>query len=331
MNKCHICTKRANLKKHIIDNTKLDIEELYTNIVEIGSGGSSFVFSAKNTKTGKNVALKIIKDAYLKKHFNVQLFREITTQLFLQSKDSLKHHMPKIYQVMYIKKNKLQVLLIEMELIEGTPLHWFIIERHMSYPALIDIFRQVLTFLNSLYEFGYVHNDIKPDNLIFNEKNGAVYIIDYSFVCNVHCKSVCIENCAAIGGTKEYDSVNKLRSPKFNNLSSDIYSLGISIFTMRYNLSIPWDTNKSLIYNIDTRNKIILDALSLDRYNDLALLLRDILLLPDDKLSYIPSIKELLYSLNDILEQSNENLIAYILYKIKFVDVRALKNISSIL
>ncbi|ANF29652.1 pk1 [Catopsilia pomona nucleopolyhedrovirus] len=88
-----------------------------------------------------------------------------------------------------------------------------------------NIVRQLCCALNDLHKIGYVHNDIKLENVLYSELLDHVYVCDYGL-----CKR---ENTKAIvhDGTLEYFSPEKFCKMPYSS-SFDWYAVGILTYKL---------------------------------------------------------------------------------------------------
>lgn len=95
---------------------------------------------------------------------------------------------------------------------------------------LTRLFEQLCQALGYLHDLGYVHRDVKPDNILFN-KASELRLIDFSLTTRTAgaMSKLIGGNRNAIQGTRTYISPETiLKAPPAPQ--SDIYSLGITLF-----------------------------------------------------------------------------------------------------
>ena len=91
---------------------------------------------------------------------------------------------------------------------------------------ILKIILNILSGFNYLHSIGIGHGDIKPENILINEKTLEIQIIDFGFSCTKECK---------VGGTIIYESPEMLEMklkdirivPREFQKESDIFSLGL--------------------------------------------------------------------------------------------------------
>lgn len=142
---------------------------------------------------------------------------------------SIHHHgIVKLYQSMFQNG----VLILLMEKIHGKALIDFISETRLSEEESRIIMKQLVSSLNLIHSKGWVHRDIKPDNLIYDRETQHVTIIDFEL-----CSQIVPKNrpkfCSRSPLKKtEYYASPELRRGRFCGPETDVWSLGVTLFTM---------------------------------------------------------------------------------------------------
>ena len=138
----------------------------YEIIAPIGAGGMGEVYRAKDTKLDRDVAIKILPDAFANDQDRVMRFtREAKTLA------SLNH--PNIAAIYGIEGHALV-----MELVEGEDLSAHIARGPMPLADALPIARQIIDALEAAHEQGIVHRDLKPQNIKLRA-DGAVKVLDF--------------------------------------------------------------------------------------------------------------------------------------------------------
>ncbi|AOT85461.1 pk1 [Cyclophragma undans nucleopolyhedrovirus] len=105
------------------------------------------------------------------------------------------------------------------------------------------IVAQLCSALNDLHKFGFVHNDIKLENVLYFEALDRVYVCDYGL-----CKH---ENSRAVhDGTLEYFSPEKIRKHNYAR-SFDWYAVGVLTYKLLTGGRHPFETNVNEPLNLD--------------------------------------------------------------------------------
>lgn len=120
------------------------------------------------------------------------------------------------------------VLFLQYEHISGVSLIQYIIKRGpLPECEVKPIVRQSCTALRYLHSHGWVHRDIKPDNIVYYPDTGLCKLIDFEFSCR-YISNEYLTDCV---GTLSYSSP-ELRKKRYIGPEVDVWSLGVSIFVM---------------------------------------------------------------------------------------------------
>jgi serine/threonine-protein kinase len=91
-----------------------------------------------------------------------------------------------------------------------------------------DIFRQAATALAYMNASGWVHRDVKPDNIMVNSA-GEVRLIDFALAIKVSKRGLFGRRRGPSAGTRSYMSPEQIRGEHLDG-RADIYSFGISLY-----------------------------------------------------------------------------------------------------
>lgn len=135
----------------------MNILEKYTVIRSLGSGSFGSVQLAKHKLTGSFVAIKRGEN----------LAHECTVLQWLKWIDyvpKLKWYSPSIAIMEYVGN---PITLNANDAIE------------FSQMKSTDWLKQLVAVLKDIHEYGILHRDIKPDNIILHPQSGRIYLIDF--------------------------------------------------------------------------------------------------------------------------------------------------------
>jgi serine/threonine protein kinase/Tol biopolymer transport system component len=149
----------------VIPGTKLGPYEI---VAPIGAGGMGEVYRARDTKLNRDVAIKVLPEAFAADADRLARFTREAQVLA-----SLNH--PNIAQIYGIESGALV-----MELVEGEDLSDVIArEAGSKDPAyVLPIARQIADALEAAHEQGVVHRDLKPANVKV-KTDGSVKVLDF--------------------------------------------------------------------------------------------------------------------------------------------------------
>jgi serine/threonine protein kinase len=248
-------TKRlgeANVEKSDITIGKYKINRL------LGEGGMAHVYEAEHEQLGKKAAIKVLKKSFADNH-------QISTRFFNEAKLMATLDHPNILKV-YDFDNSNNQLAIIMEYLEGEDLNEIIKKNHktLSVEKIKDVFIQVLSALQYAHDNGLIHRDIKPSN-IFVLKNGQIKILDFGISKLVDQANEFTQTGTQMG-TPVYMSPEQVKGEKIIDLRSDIYSIGVTMYTAICGES-PYNCNTNSQFDIF--NKIVYEDLPISNVDSL--------------------------------------------------------------
>jgi serine/threonine protein kinase len=147
--------------------TRLGVYEI---TAQIGEGGIGQVYRAHDTKLNRDVALKILPDAFATDPDRLARFtREAQTLA------SLNH--PNIAHIHGLEESN-DVRALVMELVEGEDLSQRIARGAIPLDEVLPIAKQIADALEAAHEQGIIHRDLKPANIKVRA-DGTVKVLDF--------------------------------------------------------------------------------------------------------------------------------------------------------
>src|SRR3990172_10021412 len=142
----------------------------YDVVSPLGAGGMGEVYRARDTKLGRNVAIKILPPELVDDPGRLARFRREAHVLA-----TLNH--PRIASIYGFEEAEGQPFLV-MELVEGEDLSRRLSRGRIPLDKAIEIARQTAEALEAAHEKGIVHRDLKPGNIVIRE-DGQVKVLDF--------------------------------------------------------------------------------------------------------------------------------------------------------
>src|SRR6267378_1148610 len=142
----------------------------YEVLGPLGAGGMGEVYRARDTKLGRDVALKILPDAFASDPDRLARFQREAQVLA-----SLNH--PNIAHIHGLEESD-GVRALVMELVEGEDLSRRIARGAIPLDETLPIARQIADALEAAHEQGIIHRDLKPANINVRP-DGTVKVLDF--------------------------------------------------------------------------------------------------------------------------------------------------------
>ena len=195
------------------------IADRYEIVGQVGTGGMSDVYKAKDHTLGRYVAIKVLKSEFSEDTNFVSKFRTEA-----QSAAVLEH--PNIVNI-YDVGSENGIHYIVMEYVEGITLKTYIGKKgQLTYKEALSIAIQVGRGIQAAHAKNIVHRDIKPQNIIIST-DGKVKVTDFGIARAVSENTIHSD----VMGSVHYASPEQARNGYVSN-RSDIYSLGIVMYEM---------------------------------------------------------------------------------------------------
>src|SRR5260221_10944557 len=142
----------------------------YEILFALGAGGMGEVYRARDTRLDRDVAIKILPEAFAADADRVSRFRREAKVLA-----SLNHpHIAAIYGV----EDAEGVKALVMELVEGEDLAQRLARGAVPFDEALPIAKQIAEALEAAHEQGIIHRDLKPANVKVR-MNGSVKDWDF--------------------------------------------------------------------------------------------------------------------------------------------------------
>jgi serine/threonine protein kinase len=136
----------------------------------IGAGGMGEVYRARDTKLNRDVAFKVLPDAFALDADRLSRFMREAQVLA-----SLNH--PNIAHIHGVEESN-GIRALVLELVDGNTLADRIAHGPLSVDDALGIARQMAEALEAAHERGIIHRDLKPANIKLRP-DGVVKVLDF--------------------------------------------------------------------------------------------------------------------------------------------------------
>jgi serine/threonine-protein kinase PpkA len=192
----------------------------YKILKKIGDGGMSSVYLAIQLSVGREVALKVLSpELRNEKNFIEKFFREANIV------GTLSH--PNIVSIYDVGTHDGHYY-IAMDYLPGDACSDRIKASEIDLHTGLRIIRDIASALDYAHERGFVHCDVKPDNILFRHDGSAV-LTDFgiAIAANVASRG----SIAGVAGTPHYMSPEQTQGSGIDG-RADLYSLGVVFYEM---------------------------------------------------------------------------------------------------
>jgi Tol biopolymer transport system component len=206
----------------------------YEIVSAIGAGGMGEVYRARDTKLGRDVAIKVLPDAFARDTERMARFQREAKILA-----SLNH--PNIATIYGLEDSDGTRALV-MELVEGPTLADRIREGPISIDDALRIARQICDALEYAHERGIIHRDLKPANVKVAAED-TVKILDFGLAKAMESEAASLDISTSptlsrlatiqgvLLGTAAYMSPEQAKGKSVDR-RADIWALGCVLYEM---------------------------------------------------------------------------------------------------
>jgi serine/threonine protein kinase/tetratricopeptide (TPR) repeat protein len=205
----------------------------YEIVASLGAGGMGEVFRAKDTRLGRDVALKVLPEAFARDADRLARFeREARTVA------GLNH--PNIV-VLYSVEEDHGVRFLTMELVEGQGLDRLVSPGGLPLSRVLDLGIALSDALVAAHERGVVHRDLKPANVMVT-REGRLKVLDFGLAklessepapdtTRAATMSMPLSMPGQVMGTVPYMAPEQIRGEAVD-ARTDLFALGIMLYEL---------------------------------------------------------------------------------------------------
>jgi eukaryotic-like serine/threonine-protein kinase len=204
----------------------------YEIVSPLGAGGMGEVYRARDTRLGRDVALKVLPASFADDKNRLSRFRQEAC-----AAGALNH--PNILVIYDVGSDDSSPYVVS-ELLEGETLRQRMGDVALSQRKAVDYSQQIAHGLAAAHDKGIVHRDLKPENL-FVTKDGRVKILDFGLAKLAQTTNGAIQtdiptrridtDAGTVMGTVGYMSPEQVRGQVVDH-RSDIFAFGAILYEM---------------------------------------------------------------------------------------------------
>lgn len=193
----------------------------------LGAGGMGQVYLAKDTRLGRQVALKLLPAHLTQDSEIIRRFKKEAQAIV-----SLNH--PNILTIHDFGETN-GTHYIVTEYVEGETLRQRLEQGNLLREELLNVAIQIVSALEAAHNEGIVHRDIKPENIMIRP-DGFVKVLDFGLARITKSalsdgENSSITSPGRIIGTSNYMSPEQARGQQVDH-RTDLYSLGVMLYEM---------------------------------------------------------------------------------------------------
>jgi serine/threonine protein kinase len=217
----------------------------YDVIDFVGEGAGSVIYAVSRPENGQIYALKHVTRRNEK---DVRFIEQLENEFEVSQKfghPGLRRSID-VKVVRTLLRKPTEAMLV-MELFDGVPLDQ---QRAREPMETVDVFITVAEALDALHSYGYVHCDLKPNNILVNGK-GDVKVIDFGQTCTIGTAKHRIQ------GTPDFISPEQVKCEPVT-VRTDVFNFGATLYWALTGKSLP------TLFNVQrnkSENSLLFDGL----------------------------------------------------------------------
>ena len=191
-------------------------------IEEIGRGGMGIVYKARQKGTEQLVALKMLRPDW-GGTAAVEQFR-------LEARAAARLRHPNRVRILLLGEHQGRPFYV-MELVEGGSLARKLAGGSVSKAAAVKYVLSLAEALHEAHEHGILHRDVKPANVLIDERTGEALLTDFG-LARMGSSEESDHGEGRFAGTLPYASPEQTVNPDVVTAASDVYSLGATLYEL---------------------------------------------------------------------------------------------------
>jgi serine/threonine protein kinase len=197
----------------------------YEVLAHIATGGMGAVYRARDTDTGREVALKVLMPTAAAQPTLLERFRR-------EARAAAKLSHPNIVTIYDFGEEHGTPYLI-LEFVDGIDLHEYVEQKGALKPSeALGFVMQACRALDHAHRNGIIHRDIKPSNFLVTvlEGKNVLKLTDLGLAREVEGNECRVTREGTTVGTLDYMSPEQAQDSNDADIRSDLYSLGCTWF-----------------------------------------------------------------------------------------------------
>ena len=190
----------------------------------LGEGGMGVVYLGERSDLGTQVAIKVLRDAWLSPARRERFASEQRTLAQLNHAS-----IARLYDADTLEDGTPWFV---MEYVDGVPLTQYCRERKCTVEERLRLFRSVCEAVEHAHGHAVIHRDLKPSNILAGS-DGSIHLLDFGIAKQLESLDLPVDQ--TMTGlrlmTPAYASPEQVRGDRVG-ISTDVYSLGVILYEL---------------------------------------------------------------------------------------------------
>src|SRR5437867_1415414 len=195
----------------------------YELLEEVGRGGQGVVFRARQKSLNRTVALKVISLGQWASKAHLKRFR-------LEAEAAARLEHPGIVPIHEVGERDGSCY-FSMKFVEGGQLDEVVRRAPMSIRQATELIAKVARTVHYAHEHGILHRDIKPGNILLDQK-GEPHLTDFGLARLVETESTVTRTKEVLGTPSYMAPEQAVRETKKLTSATDVYGLGAVLYQL---------------------------------------------------------------------------------------------------
>jgi serine/threonine protein kinase len=205
----------------------------------IGAGGMGVVYRARDTRLGRDVAVKVLPPAFARDADRLARFeREARAVAAINHPNIVSVHDIGSADVVDPDQGPLRAAYLITELLDGETLRDQLAQGPLSARKSADVAMQVAHGLSAAHDRGIVHRDLKPENIVLL-RDGRAKILDFGLAKQASTadgkpgdqQTMAATDAGTVLGTVGYMAPEQVRGESVD-ARSDLFALGVVLYEL---------------------------------------------------------------------------------------------------